>query len=563
MNRQSHHPLLTRKSWIVLSLFLWLFSANFNQAWSKMLVTEVDNRQIEMGDIISVRVIADFQSYAASPNFDSLKDQFDVLGSQRSSNMQIINGQYSSTTEWLAQMTPKQTGELRIPSFEVEGVRSNPITIRVTQAKAYGTQNQITFIEAELNKTSAYVQEEVIYNLRFFHLGRLVDGSIRPPQFGDSLVKQLKNQQTYQKKINGQIYEVFEWSYAFYPQKSGELVIEPQDFTGRLQLGSQLRAIHDNSEKLTLKVLQKPASYPAQANWLPAKNISLSETWQTANSQQNELHVGDSLTRTLKLNAIGQLGSQLPAIAFENQAGLQIYPDQPQTHEQPALDGYRSEKLFKMAIIPTQAGTLTLPAITLNWWNTQTQTLETAQLPAKTLQVLPALNNPNLPAAVPNTKLPNALPETLVPHETTVANPPLFSNTTLLGLSVLTLLFFSAWIWQWQQTRKLKKQLQQLVLQPIAVAAQTPHTPIYNNLCDANLAPADFYRWLNQFLQIHPSLQNNPILMESLKPLKAHLFHQQALPDGLLLKICNLINQPTTTEKPQQKPQLQMLYPEK
>ncbi|BBP42343.1 hypothetical protein THMIRHAT_00890 [Thiosulfativibrio zosterae] len=540
-----------------------VFSANFNQAWAKTLVTEVDNRQIEMGDIISVRVIADFQSYAASPDFEALKDQFDVLGSQRSSNMQIINGQYSSTTEWLAQMTPKQTGELRIPSFEVEGARSNPLAIRVTQAKAYGTQNQITFIEAELNKTSAYVQEEVIYNLRFFHLGRLVDGSIRPPQFGDSLVKQLKNQQTYQKKINGQIYEVFEWSYAFYPQQSGELVIAPQDFTGRLQLGSQLRAIHDNSEKLTLQVLQKPSSFPAQANWLPAKNISLSETWQTANSQQNELHVGDSLTRTIKLNALGQLGSQLPALAFENQTGLQIYPDQPQTHEQAALDGYRSEKLFKMAIIPTQAGTLTLSAITLNWWNTQTQTLETAQLPAKTLQVLPALNNPSLPAPSPASNMPNALPDTLVPHETHVANAPPFSNTMQLALSGLVVLLLGAWIWQWQQTRKLKKQLSQLALAPINVDAQISPTPTNHSQCDANQTPADFYRWVNQYLQNQSGLQNNPELTKLLKPLKAHLFHQQALPDGLLIKICDLINQPQTAEKAQQKPQLQALYPQK
>lgn len=552
--------------------FILVLSLNFNPAWSKTLVAQVDQIEIEMGDIISLRVVADFQNYSETPDFDSLKDQFEVLGTQRSSNMQIINGQYSSTTEWLAQLTPKKGGELRIPSFKVEDTRSAPITINVVQAKAYGTKNSVTFIEAELNKTQAFVQEEVLYTLRFFHLGRLVDGSIRPPLFDSALVKQLKNQQTYQKRINGQIYDVFEWRYAFYPQHSGELTIEPQDFTGRLQLEGQIRSIHDFSPQLTITVNPKPDSFPANQSWLPASKVVLQESWQAANQLQSDLHVGDNLTRTLKLQVAGQLASQLPSLSFENQTGLQIYPDQAKTHEEATTDGYRSEKLFKMAIIPTQVGPITLPEITLNWWNTTTNSLETLTLPAKTLDVLPSLN-----AAIPLAQAPvvSSLPSAL-PTDTVSDSPALRSLTNssiaypIIGLGVLSLIALAGWLLQWRTTQQLKRQLTQLNLSNLNETHQSASSGIENPnpaLCAQPQTPDAFYRQLHQHLKTQPDWQNNPILLEQVTQLKTHLFKtpDNPLPKHWQNELCEQLKRlspKTSAKNPKMAPQLQTLYPE-
>lgn len=558
------------KSIFFKTVFIALLSLNFNQAWSKTLVAEVDNRQIEMGDIISVRVIADFQTYSDAPDFDSVKDQFEVLGSQRSSNVQIINGQYSSTTEWLAQMTPKQIGELRIPSFQVEGARSSPIVINVSQAKAYGTQNKITFIEAEINKTSAYVQEEVIYTLRFFHLGRLADGNIRPPLFDDALVKQLKNQQTYQKKINGQIYEVFEWRYAFYPQHSGELIIEPQDFTGRLQLSGQLRSINDSSPKITLAVNPKPDTFPVNSGWLPATKVVLQESWQTANQHQNKLHVGDSLTRTLKLQVVGQIASQLPSLNFENQPGIQIYPDQAKTNEEIALDGYRSEKLFKMAIIPTQDGQLTLPEITLNWWNTKTNTLEKIILPAKTLDVWPSLNATVPLAQTPANPTDSAINTPAIAPEISAQTIDSNSFYTPIVLSLLFLIALAGWVWQWRQTRHLKRQIRTLSVtdkQQDLASNNSLAMHITPQFCETPQSSAVFYRALHQHLQNYSDWQKNAVLVEQISQLKAHLFKtpETPLPDAWQAALCEQLKvliQKTADQKPKQTPQLQTLYPD-
>src|SRR5690606_16105695 len=80
---------------------------------------------------------------------------------------------------------------------------------------------------------------------------------------------------------------------------------------------------------------------------------------------------------------------------------FKVYPDQPALHDARSRDGITGTREEKAALIPQQAGTFVLPEISIPWWNTQTNRLEHARLPARTVDVKPAAAGAAQPPAAP------------------------------------------------------------------------------------------------------------------------------------------------------------------
>lgn len=123
---------------------------------------------------------------------------------------------------------------------------------------------------------------------------------------------------------------MIETRYAIYPQQSGVLKIPAQVFSATLVQtpaeGSQAqdanpfgpqpgRSVQVKSAEVPLTVKPKPADYPADVAWLPARSINLEENWSP---EPGTTQVGDSLTRTLTLKAEGLAGAQLPPAAHRS-----------------------------------------------------------------------------------------------------------------------------------------------------------------------------------------------------------------------------------------------------
>ena len=107
------------------------------------------------------------------------------------------------------------------------------------------------------------------------------------------------------------------------------------------------------------------------------------------------------MTRTITTTAQNLLSSQLPPLPVTQLQGASAYPDQATFTSSDNAQGVRSTRSDKLTIIPTQAGELTLPAVTLSWWDTATDTQREAMIPAVTLTVQSALGAS--PASLPAT----------------------------------------------------------------------------------------------------------------------------------------------------------------
>ena len=258
------------------------------------------------------------------------------------------------------------------------------------------------------------MQAQAILTLRIYHSVALYDdSSLTPLHLSDAIVEQLGESRTYEKLINGVRHGVIEMRYGIYPQHSGELLVPAQTFSAT-QVDSQQsnapaplgpipgKLVHVTSPDIPLKVKPKPQDYPSNAAWLPARSLSMSETW---NPEPDHCMVGDSLTRTLTLKAEGLSSAQLPALTATDVNGLRRYPDLPQLSNQITENGLIGSREEREALVPTRVGQVELPAVEVVWWNTHEDRLERSYLPARTLQVAA---NPDLAvdAAASNTARP-------------------------------------------------------------------------------------------------------------------------------------------------------------
>lgn len=349
----------------------------------KTLQADVDRNLVEIGDIIQLSVMANFQTISQGPDFEQLKPEFEVLGVQASSQLRVINGQFTGTTQWDAQILATRTGSLRIPSFEVDGIVSSPIEIQVSESTQPQADYKLSFLEAEVDNANPYVQSQVIYTLRYYHLGQLIRGNIEPPTFNGALNERLKNQQTFERRVNGRVYRVYEWVYALFPQSSGELIIPGQTFEGTLLQNRQLRLVKEQSDTLKLQVKPIPQSYPKNATWLPAKSLTLKQQW----SQQQDLKVGDTISRSLHLEAVGLKSGQLPDLAWASQGGYRLYKDPVSQNDHLSERGLSSSKAQDFMMVIEQAGEISFPEIKMAWWNTETDQIEWATLPSTHFKV--------------------------------------------------------------------------------------------------------------------------------------------------------------------------------
>jgi hypothetical protein len=115
--------------------------------------------------------------------------------------------------------------------------------------------------------------------------------------------------------------------------------------------------------------------------------------------------------------------------------------------------GIRQEKI---ALIPSAPGQFTIPAIEIPWWNTQTDQMEVAQLPARTIEVLPAPGAPNQPQ--PSTPITSGEPVADAMEIPPALVPPANTNTWIwLSLALAIGWLATALGWLWSRQRAVKK----------------------------------------------------------------------------------------------------------
>jgi len=395
---------MTRFTALLLPLLLCTATAQAAE-----LTASVDRSRLNSGETVELTLETSDVTQFGKPDLTALEALFEVRGTRQVNQLNTLNGDNRATTRWIITLLPKENGSVVIPPLQLGDAQSQPITVQVVESDTRENQNSLdpVFIEASLDQSSVYVQAQAILTLRIYHSVSLYDdSSLTPLQIADARIEQLGDTRTYEKDLNGVRHGVIEMRYAIYPQHSGLLTIAPQTFSATLvdtqpsqdanaQGPKPGKLMRVSSAEIPLTVKPKPLTYPVDAPWLPARSLSLSESW---NPEPEHTQVGDSLTRSLTLKVEGLAASQLPALPATDVNGLRRYPDQPVLSNQSTDRGIVGSREEREALVPSRSGAIDLPTVDVVWWNTFEDHLEHSSLPARTLQVA---NNPSLQVDTP------------------------------------------------------------------------------------------------------------------------------------------------------------------
>ncbi len=370
----------------------------------------VDRDQVAIGDTLRLTITATENEDLSDVDLRPLMSDFEVLQRSTSSSTSFINGQRSSSTQLQLDITPRREGTLKIPPMRVGHLATNLLQVQVSPAPAGASDGQNLLFEAEVDRETVYVQGQVILTLRVQQAINLESRSITELQLDNAFVKPLE-QKSFQRQMDGRPWLVHEVRYAIFPEQSGTLEIPSQTFSAResksrrsfFEINSGGRLVRRQTDALRIEVLPRPENFPS-ATWLPARDVRIEESWSTP---PEKLRAGESATRTIRIQGEGLQGAQLPPVSFSPAEGLKFYPDQPVINETETPSGLLGVRQDSAAVVPTRAGTWSIPEVRIPWWDTQTSELRYAVLPGRELQVaaaestVVAATNP-LPAPMTN-----------------------------------------------------------------------------------------------------------------------------------------------------------------
>lgn len=381
----------------------------------------LDRSQVSLGDTVTLNIQSG--GSIGSPDLSPLQQDFQVLGSSRSSSVSIVNGKSTSTEQLGIALKPLRAGNLTIPALDVGGATTQPLTLQVGAAPSGGGKvGDPVFMQANVQSSSPYVGQQTVYTVRLFYLPG-VDGALGDPSADGARLIPLDRDHRYVVNRDGYAYKVIERSWALIPQRSGQISVQGPVFEGqRLGPGfpdawfNNPNALLNNpnallnsplhgfggSVRTTAPVVQLDArAAPASAGkpWLPARDVQVKLTGLPADGK---LDAGTPLTVTLSISAIGQPADALPEPELPQIAGARVYPDQTRDSTDDSGQWLQGMRTRSFAIVPDRNDALALPGITLDWWNVTRDSAEQASVPTHTLAVSGVVASPSAqPAAAP------------------------------------------------------------------------------------------------------------------------------------------------------------------
>ena len=233
----------------------------------------------------------------------------------------------------------------------------------------------------------------------FFSNGvQLYGGQPGAPNIPDAKVITLGENQTANIQRNGRNYGVVTQNYAIFPEASGTLTIPAAEITASVRILNSGRVsrkgVRVATEEETITVMPVPKNYPRDAPWLPATNVTLSQSFEPALSGA-AVNVGDTLTQTVKITVEGNTGASVPPLSSVlSSDAFRQYPQPAQLIDNTQGQNVIGHRIERRNLMPLNPGTLQLPANKIVWWDTETNQIRRSTLAATTFQALGTSINP-------------------------------------------------------------------------------------------------------------------------------------------------------------------------
>ncbi|PQJ31564.1 BatD protein [Nonlabens arenilitoris] len=370
--------------------------------WTSMAQVEFTATPTRDKIAINERVRVEFKMNVAGDNFTPPNfEGFQVVsGPIQSFSQQWVNGKSSMSKSYSYILKPNKTGKVTIKQavMEFEGAEYKTVPFQITINGAVddpkdANSQEITadtdiHLVAEVSKSNPYLNEpiKVVYKL-YVANNTGVSGwnEIDSPKYPDFWSLNIDNRNAQVKNGNylGQPYRYLELrEVVLYPQKTGELVIEPltldinvevptnrRDFFGRTVFKTVSKTVSAGSRKINVKSIPtagRPASYTGAVGDFKFK-VELDKA---------RLDAGESLNAVVKVGGTGNLKlMELPKLKVPQ--SLEAYEPERGNDVKTSISGMKGTISDTYVIVPQYGGKYVLPPVEFSYFDPKKETFIT------------------------------------------------------------------------------------------------------------------------------------------------------------------------------------------
>ena len=339
--------------------------------------------------------------------------------SSQSSSTTFVNGKRTSsfTQTYTYTLLPKKEGTFTISpaTIKVDGTQYTSNGVRITvlppdktdnnNSSPTSQNNAITeeniFVRTIVSKTKVHEQEALLLTYKLYFAGVNVSqltNNTRLPEFKGFLKQELDLGQIQSniEHYNGRNYQTAViYRTILFPQRNGELVIEPAQFEALLQVPNQapVRSIFDdffNSYVNVTKKLQAP-KVTIHVDPLPSKPAGFSggvgEKFKISSKiSSTDVQVNEALTLTIDIQGTGNM-KLLKNPDVDWPEGFEVYDPKVENNFKTTTTGINGSKHIEFLAIPRARGTYNIPPIKFAYYDTQADSYKTLTTPGYTINV--------------------------------------------------------------------------------------------------------------------------------------------------------------------------------
>lgn len=450
-----------RRIYARLVALLLLASLGAARADDLRVDATVDRASASVGEAITLQVTVEGGGEIDEPQLPNLA-QFSVYPAGRAQNVRIVNGDVSVSVTLTYLLTPRQAGTFPIGPVRVRAggreAASAPLTVEVSKANAGTSPPPVTsrypsmppgfpalppgfpappfpggrmripamptatpepegrgpaFVTAEVDTASPVVGQTVTYSLKFFRTpGVELTRQAQYPNTTGFLTEDLPPERTYTKVVEGRTYTVNEVRIAMVPTAEGHYEIGPahlvcrvpftfgdDDFDSVLSTASEKEL---ETTPIAIDVRPLPEGRPADFTG-GVGQFTLSASVDAVASAR----VGQAMNLEIAVKGNGNIkmvqAPRLPAMP-----GFRV-SDPVASTDAGARDGrVTGTRKFTVVLVPTKEGKLTVPPVTMAYYDPaagayKTLTTKSIPLAAAPGTLAPAVSTTSSQTAGPKT----------------------------------------------------------------------------------------------------------------------------------------------------------------
>ena len=334
----------------------------------------INPRQIQIGEKARLDLTLSGDTaitHIEAPKFNFLP-AFLAVPLHSETTPRLASNKIAVSMAWAYELLPQATGDFSLSDvrFAYQGNTyfANPGSISISSADTYTdvSTRSVHQVEAEVSTTEPYLNAPLTYTFRYLYTAVLPTQASPTPQlptFPDFLVEELPPLSPQTQRIRGKTFWVQEQVRRLYPQRTGQIVIEPA--TLLLPVPRGRKTLKTAPLKLTVQPLPETGK-PSQFSG------AVGEYQISAQVDRRSIEAGRAVTLSLQISGRGSMQTvtapKLPAIPG-------VVVNGPTRVE----DSVPTTRTYAYALIPARSGTLRIPAIAYIYFDPSRAVYATAQ----------------------------------------------------------------------------------------------------------------------------------------------------------------------------------------